>query len=92
MKKSKYKGGSKIVSFRLPKEKLHTATIEIYNLLKKYEDASVTEVAHSEAKHTKQPTKPIHKQQWSCGCYMDGVLFIRNILCKQPRGAHTLTS
>ena len=91
MKQSKYIGGSKIVSFRLPIEALSTATIEIKALLNKYE--------RDTTKTTENSVKPLSKQSkttleyrntitYKCGCIKEDGIFKRLEGCKIVASMH----
>lgn len=91
MKASKYIGGSKIVSFRLPIESLTIATIEINAILKKYErvkpnkNKTTLNTATVQSKTT-LANKTQHNYQ--CGCSYNDGLFRRVAGCKNDKGMH----
>ena len=93
MKTSKYKGGSKIVSFRLPLTSLSLATKEINELLKKYEhiksnkDKTAGVPALKQSKTT-LATKALNNIVYPCGCSYDSGLFRRVAGCRIDRGMH----
>jgi hypothetical protein len=94
MKQSKYIGGSKIVAFRLPKEALNLAIIDIKAVLKKYEQVNTIEPQNNvkplpTSAKTKLSSKPIKDvTTYVCGCSINEGLFKRAQGCIIPRPHH----
>ena len=96
MRKSKYIGGSKLVSFRLPIESLSSATIEIKAILRKYEKES-TKTSQNSVKPTKKRSKTTLEDIkqidpnniiYKCGCTKSNGLFRRRKDCKELLSKH----
>jgi hypothetical protein len=94
MKQSKYIGGSKIVAFRLPKEALNLAIIDIKAVLKKYEQVNLDKPQNNvkplpTSAKTTLSSKPITDvTTYVCGCSIDSGLFKRVQGCVVPRPHH----
>ena len=91
MKQSKYIGGSKIVSFRLPIEALSTATIEIKALLSKYEKEATKTTQNNVKSTTKQSKTKLGYRNtitYKCGCSKENNIFKRSQGCKVVASIH----
>ena len=83
---SKYKGGSKIVPFRLPIDNIEEATSRIYAILKEYEEDKTIKPTKKTI-DTKKP-KQCKDVVYTCGCTLDKGLFRREAGCKIERSKH----
>lgn len=96
MRQSKYIGGSKLVSFRLPKTSLAQAIIEIKEVLERYEIESTKTTQNSVKSTTKQPetrlgnSNELDKKNipYKCGCTKTNGLFRRHKDCKELTSKH----
>lgn len=96
MKTSKYIGGSKIVAFRLPKNSLAQAIIEIKEVLARYErevtetheKATKSMVAQSETRLNNSNDAAIKNITYKCGCTKTNGLFRRHKDCKELLSKH----
>lgn len=94
MKTSKYKGGSVLTTFRLPKEaynstraRLNKVLDEIAKELKEKDKNSVKSITASVK--TTLDKKPIHKPiMYKCGCNITENIFRRSEHCKIGRLNH----
>jgi hypothetical protein len=89
---SKYKGGSKLTTFRLPTDNYHEVREAINELLRGYEIGQ--EQAKQEAPKLvkKASIKPIVNKQgtntYECGCTIDNGLLKRVKGCKKGKNEH----
>lgn len=96
MRQSKYIGGSKLVSFRLPKTSLAQAIIEIKEVLERYEIESskthekVTKsmAVQSETRFTNSNELDQKNISYYCGCTKTDGLFRRHKDCKDLISKH----
>lgn len=98
MKYSRYTGGSRVRSFRLPIEGYTSAVArvnalldEIANEMRESDSNDVSPMVAS-AKTTltnKAPSKQIDSIIYECGCSYDGGIFRRASGCKVDRVRHT---
>lgn len=91
MKQSKYTGGSKIVSFRLPIEALSVATIEIKTILSRYERESTKTNQNSVKLLSKQSKTRLTNRNtitYKCGCVKEQGIFKRHTECKENALKH----
>jgi hypothetical protein len=97
MRESKYLGGSKVATFRLPLEGFKSVRMRVQALLDEIAQEMDKEpqkrlnpmVASAEIKSTIKANNRVNNDvSYPCGCKMVGELFVRAPVCKMIRVIH----